>query len=229
MNTPGKIKMFMWRAGNDLLATKKNLFARKIGEDSKCPICLQEDESVMHVLWHCPAANDVWAGFLKTVQKWKIQEEVDLLSLWERLSQKLNKTEMEVIAAIMRSLWIRRNAFIFEKKFTSPSCVIRSANDALNEFQQVQALSEGKGGSISAVVGEKKWLPPEQNLVKANWDAALDAKARKMGAGVIIRNEKGEVMAACHDQKQNVVELALVESYALRKAMNFVGILILTK
>ncbi|XP_041001550.1 uncharacterized protein LOC121247238 [Juglans microcarpa x Juglans regia] len=58
-------------------------------------------------------------------------------------------------------------------------------------------------------------------MVKANWDAALDVKARKMGAGVIIRNERGEVMATCHDQKQNVFEPALAECYALRKAMDF--------
>ncbi|KAF5450110.1 hypothetical protein F2P56_014981 [Juglans regia] len=77
----------------------------------------------------------------------------------------------------------------------------------------------GQRGNSSAMGGEK-WLPPEQSWVKANWDAALDVKARKMGAGVIIRNEKGEVMATCHAQKQDVVEPALAECYALRTAMD---------
>lgn len=42
-----------------------------------------------------------------------------------------------------------------------------------------------------------------------------------MGAGVIIRNEKGGVMATCHVQKRNVVKPALAECYALRKVMEF--------
>ncbi|XP_041003989.1 uncharacterized protein LOC121249345 [Juglans microcarpa x Juglans regia] len=126
---------------------------------------------------------------------------------------------MEETTAIMRSLWIRRKAFIFEKNLTSPSCVIRSAKNALNEFHQVQVLLEEQKGNRSAVGGEKRWLLPEQNMIKANWDAALDVKARKMGAGVIIRNEKAEVMATCNIQKRNVVELALAKCYALRKAM----------
>lgn len=49
----------------------------------------------------------------------------------------------------------------------------------------------------------------------------MDGRARKMGVGVIIRNEKGEVMTAYHDQRQNVAILAIAECYALRKAMDF--------
>lgn len=45
---PGVVKLFIWKAGNDLLHAKKNLFWRKIVANQSCPICYVEDESVMH-------------------------------------------------------------------------------------------------------------------------------------------------------------------------------------
>ncbi|KAF5466911.1 hypothetical protein F2P56_016793 [Juglans regia] len=57
------------KKGNNLLATRKNLMTKRIVEDARCPICLQEEETVLHVLWQCPAANDVWSGSVKSVQK----------------------------------------------------------------------------------------------------------------------------------------------------------------
>ncbi|KAF5470698.1 hypothetical protein F2P56_011195 [Juglans regia] len=35
-----------------------------------------------------------------------------------------------------------------------------------------------------------------ENCVKANWDAAIDQRKRRMGVGIVIRDEKGEVLAA---------------------------------
>ncbi|XP_042942776.1 uncharacterized protein LOC122276958 [Carya illinoinensis] len=133
MNLPSKMKLFMWKVGNNLLATKSNLVARKVCDNSRCPICLKEAENVMHVLWLCPAANDVWAEHSRTLQKWNTEEN-DFLGLWAKISSKLNKPETEEVVAVMRNLWIRRNKFIFEQKFASPSSVIRLAKEDLNEY-----------------------------------------------------------------------------------------------
>ena len=61
--------MFGWRACNEILPTKLNLSKRKIIADAMCPICLRFPESVVHTLWDCGAARDVWAGSLKILQK----------------------------------------------------------------------------------------------------------------------------------------------------------------
>jgi hypothetical protein len=67
--SPNSIKMFMWRVCNDLLPTKCNLLKRKMVEDSSCPCCCREEETVVHVLWSCPAAQDVWGGGTLIFQK----------------------------------------------------------------------------------------------------------------------------------------------------------------
>ncbi|XP_042969072.1 uncharacterized protein LOC122301754 [Carya illinoinensis] len=56
-------------AANDLLPTRKNLFKKKIVEDPYCPICFKEEETTVHVLWECHAANDVWANSISGFQK----------------------------------------------------------------------------------------------------------------------------------------------------------------
>ena len=47
---PNKIKIFGWRACNDILPTKCNLVKRKIITDDKFHICTREAESAFHVL-----------------------------------------------------------------------------------------------------------------------------------------------------------------------------------
>jgi hypothetical protein len=62
LEVPNQVKMFMWRAFQNLLPTRANLYKRKIVKDGNCPCCGQEEENVIHVLWTCPAAQDVWGG-----------------------------------------------------------------------------------------------------------------------------------------------------------------------
>ena len=45
-----KIKVFGWRACNEILPTKLNLSKRRIIEDAMCPICLRFPELVVHAL-----------------------------------------------------------------------------------------------------------------------------------------------------------------------------------
>lgn len=46
----GVVKVFMWKARNDLLPTRKNLLSKRIVTDARCPICKSEEENHMHVL-----------------------------------------------------------------------------------------------------------------------------------------------------------------------------------
>jgi hypothetical protein len=60
---------FLWKACNNILATKKNLFKKGIGLDSKCPICASEAETLEHLLWSCHSAMDAWTERNKKLHK----------------------------------------------------------------------------------------------------------------------------------------------------------------
>lgn len=106
-------------------------------EIATCPICGQEEETAMHVVWQCPAARDVWAVSFKAAQKWPSAEE-DFLLLWDKFMDRLTDEELEFAAVLTCLIWLRRNSFIFEDKFKDPGCLVRTANAMIDDFREAQ-------------------------------------------------------------------------------------------
>lgn len=59
---PPKVQHFIWRALQGAVATNLNLFKRKSGFNSLCPICGKEDESIEHLLLTCDWVQMIWFG-----------------------------------------------------------------------------------------------------------------------------------------------------------------------
>ena len=53
---PNKVKLFSWRACQNILPTQDNLVWRRVMEDASCCFCHRATEMVLHVLWECGAA-----------------------------------------------------------------------------------------------------------------------------------------------------------------------------
>lgn len=52
---------------------QKNWFIRgRLVIISTHPICKVDCETVLHALWQCPVANDVWSENGSVVQKWTV-------------------------------------------------------------------------------------------------------------------------------------------------------------
>ena len=60
-------------------------------------------------------------------------------------------------------------------------------------------------------------------MFKLNFDAAVFSELSCSGVGAMIRNEKGEVMAAMSVRGPQVVESAVAKIIACRRALEFVG------
>lgn len=60
----------MWRVCHDILPTRLNLVRRKVTEESWCPVCEGEEESLIHALWECPATTYVWGEMARPLGKW---------------------------------------------------------------------------------------------------------------------------------------------------------------
>lgn len=69
--------------------------------------------------------------------------------MWEDLCRELKKDQLEAIVVTMRSIWQRRNLFIFEAKFSIGSskgvnCMHDLYMDSLEEFHQAHMVQEEK-------------------------------------------------------------------------------------
>ncbi|XP_042969140.1 uncharacterized protein LOC122301836 [Carya illinoinensis] len=72
---PNAVKTFIWRACLDSLPTRLNLVKKRICKSPKCHVCLCADETVIHILWNCPFAMDVWSHGSSSLQKCSIRPE----------------------------------------------------------------------------------------------------------------------------------------------------------
>lgn len=64
-----------------------------------------------------------------------------------------------------------------------------------------------------------RWITPREGEMKINWDATFDPKSKMIGAGVIIRDTKGEVLAVLSSPISNISIPALAKVNALWRAM----------
>lgn len=127
---PLVVSQFCRSVCNNLLPTKNNLALRKIAPNPDCLICLREPETVVHCLWSCPSAVAVCQEGSRRLQKLALSA-TDGQGLVSQLFDKLTKEKV-----VARMIWLRRNTFVFEKKFSSPVSVMESSKQSLANFAE---------------------------------------------------------------------------------------------
>jgi len=193
IETPTVVKNFLWKVGNDLLSTKVNLFKKRVVSDPGCPFCLQEREDVVHSLWMCKSSMAVWQDCGKKIQKLAIGQ-VDGKGLLQFLFKKLEGEDLMMAVVLLRLIWLRRNAFVFEGEFTPPGSLVLEAQRVVREF--TAALSSTDELQVAPPGQPLSWIPPPLGTIKINWAAFLNPAEKRTGIGVLIRNDKGELLAA---------------------------------
>ena len=69
LRVPNSTRVFLWRACKNILPTRDNFLRRGIIKDDLCCFCSGALETVIHVLWECLSAMDVWGVSWKCIQK----------------------------------------------------------------------------------------------------------------------------------------------------------------
>ena len=104
------------------------------------------------------------------------------------------------------------------KKIVDPRWLNKRACDYLNEFQRSQEQLDIPVRTDTCV---SRWKPPPDPVFKLNFDAAIFSELNGSGVGVIIRNCKGEVMAAMTAKGPPVGGSEEAEILACRRALEF--------
>jgi hypothetical protein len=103
LSLPPKVKSFMWRNCLGILPTNELLWKRHMRFDGVCPGCMTEVETIAHVLWSCPVANDIWLQSRLTVHKW--DPVVNFFDLMELVCSRLERNEVELFCCIAYFIW----------------------------------------------------------------------------------------------------------------------------
>lgn len=220
-NVPQKIKIFMWKACNNILPVKDNLRRRRLSRDSVCPVCGVCDESVEHALLFCNWTKPVWFGS----QLQSVPDEGGIPSLPEWLNQvdirfqnlkDFRRFILSVIFCVLWSIWKARNKLIFEHTPPNPVATLIEANNLINEVQNL-SIQQATPPTIESG-GEGHWRPPPIGVIKINTDASFSSNSKIGYAGIIGRDEKGELVMGL-TKKFPVNSALLAEALALREAI----------
>ncbi|XVF16185.1 hypothetical protein REPUB_Repub10bG0010000 [Reevesia pubescens] len=214
---PNKVKIFGWRACQNIIPTMENLHKRKVSTYSYCMICNTKTETILHALRDCHFASEVWMFFHGNKgQRW-----CSPLSFKEWFTGILDDTDQASWGSylmIMWCLWDSRNELVHKGKQKRPSEVTRTAITMLDEFIRVNA----EGTSVKdAVFKGNGWIPPRTGNAKINVDAATFIDLKEIGIGVAIRDCEGEVLALLSKRVKAPTDPYIAESIALLEALTF--------
>jgi len=218
LNLPRHILLFLWRACNEILPTKNNLYKRKVVTDQLCPMCGSEAEFVSHALWSCGSAQEVWGSCSGPIQKCSAGAE-EFFGVFGTLCDKLEERDLEYFAAIAHKIWARRNRVVFGGAVLPPNILIREALDQAEDFRNANSRAENLGQGEQAP--RARWSKPAPNCIKINWDAALNGKEKLMGIGVIARDHQGGVTAAKCEVFPHIRDPVAAEAIGARCAVSF--------
>jgi hypothetical protein len=104
--------------------------------------------------------------------------------------------------------------------FTHPCTLMNGAMESLHQIQkpQVSGVELDISDSQPSVV---RWTNPPSNTYKANWDIALDSNRKRMGIGVVIRDEQGYVTTTLCRPVENSFDPTIGEAMGALVAVEF--------
>ena len=178
-----------------------------------------EEETVLHVIWSCPALADVWSAGLGILQKMGAAG-FSFPDLFKDICKRCDSLEIELFVVTARRIWLRRNSVIHGEQFSHPTRLLGDAHSSLNDFQKIH--SSGSNGETTArITEEMKWSSPPSNMVKLNWDAGMNVKEGRVGLGFIIRDTYGNCLAVRSMSLELQTDAPMAEAYVAVYALMF--------
>ncbi|XP_050259013.1 uncharacterized protein LOC126704013 [Quercus robur] len=156
-----------------------------------CDLC-GECESSGHILWGCKVAKEAWSETSFKLDRLDCPPKEFLDVVWLLMASSGEK-DWEKFAVTVWLLWNNRNAVRFGGKCKNGKTIEGEARIYMEEFR---AACLNVGQKTQPATRVKHWTPPTQGKYKVNVDAVVFKEQRCCGLGVVIRNDKGQMMGA---------------------------------
>ena len=209
---PEKIRIFIWKALSNGLATEYNKKIRHIPCTGACRICGHVREDTYHALVQCPHAAALWQAMREVWDIPKVIEPctgTDWLESWLLLMSPGMCSRAVMIAW---RIWHARNEVTHDKPLPGVEGFRRficSYIQSLDNIRQAptEELIKGKQvvgkqyiheQNIQSTQPPVRWSRPPNGVLKLNVDGAYVAQTGAAGAGMILRRSDGSIVfSAC--------------------------------
>lgn len=210
-----KAQIFLWKVMWDILPYGSNLCKKGIDNVGQCTRCGLL-ESNTHILRECKWSKEVWEQLRTSIDL--PRHDVSMREWFGMMINNRTKSEVELWSVIAWQIGCARNELIFEKVYTSPELFFKKAIDLLQEYK----LPTAGTYKVRVCKNKVRWVPPDQNLIKINVDAAVNVNDDKVGLGIVARNASGEVLLATSKPMWHFVSVERAELEAFQWAMELI-------
>ncbi|KAF5449887.1 hypothetical protein F2P56_030288 [Juglans regia] len=145
-------------------------------------------------------------------------DEAPFSVILEQLFSTLPKEEHQVLAFTFKQLWLRRNKWIFETRFSSPQQVLNLVSTSILDLLMARCPQRQKSNQVQPPL---QWSKPPLDSFKVNWDAAIDKTHCRVGIGVVVKDCKGLVTATLRSSRASFPNPLPGEALAALRAVQF--------
>jgi hypothetical protein len=199
---------------NNFLPSKAELKRRHIREEGHRAACGNPSETLFHALVKCPWAKRFWK-IVKELTERKLPDLHPMTWATDLIGGSVCSTEEAALFVCgCWSLWTSHNARDHGQTNRNPAT---AAKHVANMVEELLCL-DMKSNKMDARPADQ-WRPPEDGCVKVNSDGSFDA-ARGQGAGAaVLRDHRGQILAAQAKWFGSVQEVLVTEALAARDGL----------
>ncbi|OAY76175.1 putative ribonuclease H protein [Ananas comosus] len=120
---PPRVQFFMWLLYKNRILTHDNLRRRGWILASRCELCFNVGEDIIHLFLHCPYSLAVWASLnlLLCLPQPSLLGLGDSWAMWSsRLPKDIRKVGNTIFSCFAWSIWSERNHRIFDNTCSTP-------------------------------------------------------------------------------------------------------------
>ncbi|XP_026396914.1 uncharacterized protein LOC113291615 [Papaver somniferum] len=182
-----RVKLFIWKCIREINQTRDKLALYNAEQELQCGCCGAESETIEHLLLECRHARVVWRGVNINIDA--VRSNCTSVSEWctSWFSPDSSSDEIWLYTLMIGAwiIWKERCDAIFQGVSLNPLNSVHKINYHLHSHLKSHNIaSELTHCSLSH-------QPPTPSIININVDAYFDNTTKKMGTGLIIRDETG--------------------------------------
>ncbi|XP_075659463.1 uncharacterized protein LOC142629363 [Castanea sativa] len=184
-----------------------------------CALCGNPTENILHILWFCAQAKEVWNlskfsllfdigpnwGFLDVMQKLQRHEEV-------------RPGLMKRFVSVCWGIWKERYVIRTGGRGKPGRVTLKNSLGLMTKFH---LTNEGLRKPTVAGSELVQWMPLLQGQYKINSNGTVFSNQRKVGLGMVVRDNVGDVIAALSSPMVGSLGALETEAKAMEVGMRF--------